>query len=68
MGSDDLFKKRREVRKKRDSGFRQPRANSFLIVTEGEKSAPLYLQGIVKQIKKSIGGNVKLMEVPTFEI
>ena len=68
MGSDDLFKKRREVRKKRDSGFRQPRANSFLIVTEGEKSEPLYLQGIVKQIKKSIGGNVKLMEVPTFEI
>lgn len=37
-------------------------------MTEGEKSEPLYLQGIVKQIKKSIGGNVKLMEVPTFEI
>lgn len=68
MGSDDLFKKRREVRKKRDSGFRQPRANSFLIVTEGEKSEPLYIQGIVKQIKNSIGGNVKLMEVPIFEI
>lgn len=68
MGSDDLFKKRRENREKRDSGFRQPRANSFLIVTEGEESEPLYLQGIVKQIKNSIGGNVKLVEVPIFEI
>lgn len=68
MGSDDLFKKRREARKKRDSGFRQPKANSFLIVTEGEKSEPLYLQGIVKQIKSRIGGNVKLIEVPIFDI
>ena len=68
MGSDDLFKKRREIRKKRGSEFRQPRANSFLIVTEGEKSEPLYLQGIVKQIKNSIGGNVKLMAVPVFDI
>jgi len=49
MGSDDLFKKRREVQKN-DSGFRQPRANSFLIVTEGEKSEPLYLQGIVQSL------------------
>ena len=29
MGSDDLFKNRKEARKKKDSEFRQLRANSF---------------------------------------
>lgn len=30
MGSDDLFKKRREARKKRSHEFKTPKANSYL--------------------------------------
>lgn len=43
MGSDELFKRRREKREKRNYGNKQPKANSFLIVTEGERTEPLYL-------------------------
>ncbi|WP_237049056.1 RloB family protein [Mogibacterium pumilum] len=51
MGSDDIFKKRKgKVRKKRRREFLKPRVNSFLIVTEGEKTEPLYLNGIKKLI------------------
>lgn len=41
MGSDDLFKKRREARKQRQYEYKTPKANSFLIVTEGERREPL---------------------------
>lgn len=37
MGHDDIFKKRREERKKRSYEYKQPKANSYLIVTEGKK-------------------------------
>ena len=43
MGSDDLFKKRREARKQRQHDYKTPKANSFLIVTEGARTARLYL-------------------------
>lgn len=46
MGTDDLFKKRRQQREQRKHEFKSPRANSFLIVTEGEKTEPLYFRGI----------------------
>lgn len=48
MGTDDLFKKRRQQREKRKHEFKLPRANSFLIVTEGERTEPLYFKGIKK--------------------
>ena len=40
MGSDDLFKKRRKERKERKCEMLTPKANSFLIVTEGECTEP----------------------------
>ena len=46
MGSDDLFKKKRERLKARKEGFREPKPNSFLIVTEGTKTEPLYFDGL----------------------
>lgn len=58
MGSDDLFKKRREARKQRQHEYRTPKANSFLIVTEGERTEPLYFKGIQKLIKEKVGGMV----------
>lgn len=68
MGSDDLFKKRREERKKRVYGYKQPKANSYLIVTEGEKTEPLYLRGITKLIEDKMGGNVDVVEIPFIDI
>nr|WP_320027101.1 RloB family protein [uncultured Acetobacterium sp.] len=68
MGSDDLFKKRREERKKRKFGYKQPRANSYLIVTEGERTEPLYFKGMTKIIERKMGGNVDVYELPTIDI
>lgn len=68
MGSDDLFKKRREARKQRQHEYKIPRANSFLIVTEGERTEPLYFKGIQKLIKEKIGGWVDVIEVPVIDI
>ena len=42
MGSDDLFKKRREARTQRKHEYKTTKANSYLIVTEGERTEPLY--------------------------
>lgn len=68
MGSDDLFKKRREDRKKRKYEFRKAKANSFLIVTEGKCTEPYYFKGLQKLIKEKIGGMVDVVEVPVIDI
>ena len=62
MESDDLLKKRREERQKRQHEFKQPKANSYLIVTEGKRTEPLYFHGIEKQIKEKLGGTVDIVE------
>lgn len=68
MGSDDLFKKRRKQRKQRKHEFKNPKANSFLIVTEGERTEPLYFKGLQKLIKEKIGGTVDVVEVPIIDV
>lgn len=68
MGTDDLFKKRREERKRRKYEFRNPRANSFLIVTEGERTEPLYFAGMKKKIEEKIGGRIDIVENPVIDI
>lgn len=68
MGSDDLFKKRRADRKQRRYEYRNSGANSFLIVTEGKRTEPLYFRGIQKQIKEKIGGVVDVKEAPVIDI
>ena len=68
MGTDDLFKKRRQERKQRKHAYKEPKANSFLIVTEGERTEPLYFRGIEKEIKEKIGGMINVVEVPTIDI
>lgn len=68
MGSDDLFRKRRQERKKRRHEYKTPKANSFLIVTEGEKTEPFYFKGIQKHIIESVGGMVDVVEVPVIDI
>ncbi|RRD95354.1 RloB domain-containing protein [Clostridiales bacterium COT073_COT-073] len=68
MAGENGFQKRRESRKKRQYGYRQPKANSYLIVTEGSKTEPLYLQGIVNLIQAKMGGNVEIVELPVIDI
>ena len=68
MGSDELFKKRREDRKRRQYEYKNPRANSFLIVTEGKCTEPLYFQGMQRLIKEKLGGGVDVVEAPLIEI
>ena len=62
MGTDDLFKKRREQRKQRKREFKTPKANSFLIVTEGERTEPFYFKGIQKLIKKKLEEQLMLLK------
>lgn len=68
MGTDDLFKKRREARKQRKHEYRQPKTNSFLIVTEGRCTEPLYFKGMQKLICEKIGGVVDVVEIPVIDI
>ena len=68
MGSDDIFKKRRLDRKKRNHDFKNPKANSYLIITEGKKTEPLYFNGLKKKILEKIGGTVDIIDVPEIEI
>lgn len=68
MGTDELFKKRKTDRQQRSYGFKNPKANSFLIVTEGERTEPLYFNGIQELIKTKIGGTVNVIELPTVDI
>lgn len=68
MGTDDLFKKRRAARKQRKHEYKIPKANSFLIVTEGERTEPLYFEGIKKLISEKIGGMVDVVEIPFIDI
>lgn len=68
MGTDDLFKKRRAARQQRNHEYKNPKANSYLIVTEGERTEPLYFQGIKELIQTKIGGSVDIVEVPVIDI
>lgn len=64
MGSDDLFKKKRAKLKERKKETLTPKPNSFLIVSEGEKTEPLYFDGLAKYINEKYGQNINV-EKPT---
>ncbi len=68
MGSDDIFKKRRKDREKRKKGVERPNPNSYLIVTEGEKTEKLYIKGLTTLIEEKYGGRLDVVDVPQFEI
>ncbi|MDE6844194.1 MAG: RloB family protein [Lachnospiraceae bacterium] len=68
MGKDDLFKKRREARKQRQHEIKTPRANSYLIVTEGKCTEPNYFRGLKKLISEKVGGTVNVVDVPSIDI
>lgn len=68
MGTDDLFKKRREGRKKRQHETKIPKVNSYLIVTEGKRTEPYYFNGLKKLIVEKVGGMVNVVESPLIDI
>lgn len=68
MGSDDLFKKRREARVQRKHEYKLPKANSYLIVTEGARTEPLYFKGMQKLIQEKVGGVVDVIEQPFIDV
>lgn len=68
MGKNDLFKKRRQGRKKRRHEYLIPKANSFLIVTEGQCTEPSYFRGMKKLIQERIGGMINIVESPLIDI
>lgn len=68
MGSDDLFKKRRAARIQRKYEYKSPKANSYLIVTEGECTEPLYFKGLQKLIQEKVGGVVDIVEQPFIDV
>lgn len=60
MKNKDPFEKRREPRKNRKYGFKTPKAESYLIVTEGKCTEPNYFNGLKKKILAKVGGNVEV--------
>ncbi len=68
MGTDNIFKKRQKQRAKRKSEIKVPKANSYLIVTEGERTEPLYFGGLKKLIEEKLGGNIDIKEAGAISI
>ena len=58
MGTDDFFKKRKEALRERKREVRTPKPNSFLIVSEGTKTEPLYFDGLAEHINKEYGKSI----------
>lgn len=65
MGTDDIFKKRREKNRARKAETLEPRADSYLIVTEGEKTEPLYFEALARSVRERLGGR---LDVPPIEL
>lgn len=68
MGTDDLFKKRREERKQRQHDIKNPKVNSFLIVTEGKCTEPYYFRGLKRLISDKLGGTINVIENPLIDV
>jgi len=60
VGSDDLFKKRKGVLKKRKEQIREQRPHNFLIVCEGTKTEPNYFASIRNIINSKHRGAIDL--------
>lgn len=60
MGSDNLFTKRREERKKRRENVQKQRSSNWLLVCEGAQTEPNYFKGAVDAINQEIEDKYKL--------
>lgn len=58
------FEKRRQDRQTRKYGFKTPRADSFLIISEGKETEPLYFNKFGEIIENTIGGEIDSVNIP----
>ena len=58
--SDNLFKKRREERKKRVENIKKQKSSNWLIVCEGTETEPNYFKGAIEEINKNLSADYKL--------
>ena len=68
MRTSDSFKKRRAPREKRKYAFKTPKANSYLIVTEGTSTEPNYFNGLKKKVEQHVGGNLAVVAAPNVKV
>ena len=67
MGTDEIFKKRRAKLEERKIESKTPKPNSFLIVSEGTKTEPLYFDGLANYINELYNSKSIKAEKPTIE-
>lgn len=60
MGSDDLFKKKRQRKSARKAGTRLPKTDSYLIVCEGKETEPNYFKGLREKINEKQESQIKI--------
>ena len=58
-----MFQKRKKTLEKRKYAFKTPKANSYLIVTEGKCTEPNYFNGLKKKILANVGGTVEVIDI-----
>ena len=58
MGTDEIFKKKKKQLDARKHDTRTPKPNSFLIVSEGAKTEPLYFDGLSDYINQKYGKGI----------
>lgn len=62
------LKRKKKREKKRKYAERTPYPNSYLIITEGKKTEPLYFKGLIYEIKQRHGGNINVEEIPRIKV
>ena len=60
MGTDNFFHKKRAKLDERKKESLTPKPNSFLIVSEGKKTEPLYFDGLADYINTKYGNSVNV--------
>jgi hypothetical protein len=61
--ADQLFNKRKGIKKKRVAANREIQPFRYLIVCEGEKTEPLYFEGIRKRINDKYGDKIRVKDI-----
>ncbi len=65
MGTDNFFARQKAKKLERKINSKDPKVNSFLIVTEGEKTEPLYFDGLSKYIENKYGSSIDVKPIIT---
>jgi len=60
MGKNKFLRSKQQPISKRKSEIRNPKTSAILIVTEGEKTEPLYFQGIANYISTNFENNIDI--------